>query len=151
LTEADKKIVYIEGLRSPTDHWSALLSTKFNELQELQARQEAATRQADSPSFDLTRRVREEQSVNGSLRGQRSRLEHLKLKCLDEIASRTQQVRLLHHRLLDVESQLATRDTAQLDLKQKKRRNAAPIDRREDKVQPVPEEAVSSRELHGFR
>jgi chromosome segregation ATPase len=40
------------------------------------------------------------------------------LKCLDEIASRTQQVRLLQHRLLDAELQLATRDTAQLDLKQ---------------------------------
>jgi hypothetical protein len=40
------------------------------------------------------------------------------LKYLDEIASRTQQVRLLQHRLLDAESQLATRDTAQLDLKQ---------------------------------
>jgi hypothetical protein len=44
LTETNKKIVCIEGFRSATDHWFALLSTKFNELQELQARQEAATR-----------------------------------------------------------------------------------------------------------
>jgi chlorite dismutase len=104
LTEANKKIISIEGLRSATDHWFALLSTKFNELQELQARQEAATRQADSSSFDLTRHLREEQSVNDSLRAQLSTLEHLKLKCLDEIASRAQQVRLLQHRLLGAES-----------------------------------------------
>jgi chromosome segregation ATPase len=94
------------------------LSTKFNELQELQARQEAATRQADSSFFDLTCHLREEQRVNDSLRAQLSTLEHLKLKCLDEITSRTQQVRLLQHRLLDAESHLATRDPAQLDLKQ---------------------------------
>jgi hypothetical protein len=118
LSEANKKIVYIEGLRSATDHWFALLSIKFNEFQELQAREEAATRQADSSSFDLTRHLREEKSVNGSLRAQLSTLEHLKLKCLDEIASRTQQVRLLQHRLLDTESQLGTHGTAQLDLKQ---------------------------------
>jgi hypothetical protein len=92
LTEADKKIVDIEGLPSATDHWFALLSTKFNELQELQARQEAATRQADSPSFDLIRHLREEQYVKDSLHTKLSTLEHLKLKCLDEIASRTQQV-----------------------------------------------------------
>jgi Asp-tRNA(Asn)/Glu-tRNA(Gln) amidotransferase C subunit len=118
LTKANKKIVYIEGLRSAIDHWFALLSIKFNELQELQARRAAATCQADSSSFDLTRHLRGEQSVNDSLRAQLSTLEHLKLKCLDEIASGTQQVRLLQHRLLEVESQLATRDTAQLDLKQ---------------------------------
>jgi hypothetical protein len=118
LTEADKKLVYIEGLRSATDNWFVLLSTQFNELQELQARQEAATRQADSSSFDLTRHLREEQSVNDSLRAQLSTLEHLKLKCLDEIASRTREVRLPQHRLLDAESQLAIRDTAQLDLNQ---------------------------------
>jgi chromosome segregation ATPase len=118
LTEANKKIVYIEGLRNTTDHWFALLSTKFSELQELQARQEAAIRQADSSSFDLIRHLREEQSVNDSLRAQLSTLEYLKLNCLDEIESRAQQVRLLHHRLLDAESQLATRDTARLNLKQ---------------------------------
>jgi predicted O-linked N-acetylglucosamine transferase (SPINDLY family) len=67
LTEADKKIVCIEGLRSATDHWLALLSTKFNELQELQARQEVANRQADSSSFDLPHHLREKQSVNDSL------------------------------------------------------------------------------------
>jgi Asp-tRNA(Asn)/Glu-tRNA(Gln) amidotransferase C subunit len=33
LTEANKKIVHTEGPRSATDHWFALLSTKFNELQ----------------------------------------------------------------------------------------------------------------------
>jgi uncharacterized CHY-type Zn-finger protein len=101
-----------------TDHSFALLSTKFNELQELQVRQEVATRQVNSSSFELTRHFREEQFVNDSLRAQLSTLEHLKLKCLDEIASRTQQVRLLQHRLLDAESQIATRDTVQLDLKQ---------------------------------
>jgi chromosome segregation ATPase len=94
------------------------MSTKFNELQELQTRQKAATRQADMSSFDLTRHLREGQSVNDSLRAQLSTLEHLKLKCLDKIASRTQQVRLLQHRLLDTESQLATQYTEQLDLKQ---------------------------------
>jgi hypothetical protein len=67
-----------------------LLSTKFNELQELQARQEAATRQADSSSFELTRHLREEQSVTDFLCAHLSTLEHLKLKCLDEITSRTQ-------------------------------------------------------------
>jgi bacterioferritin (cytochrome b1) len=90
LTEGDRKIVYIKRLRSATDHWFVLLSTKFNEPQELPARQEAATRQADSSSLDLTRRLREEQSVNDSLRAQLSTFEHLELKCLDEIASRTQ-------------------------------------------------------------
>jgi hypothetical protein len=87
LTEADKKTVDIEGLRRASDHWFALLSTKFNEFQELQARQEVATRQADSSSFDLTRHLREQQSVNDSLCAQLSTLEHLKLKCLDEIAA----------------------------------------------------------------
>jgi hypothetical protein len=88
LTKANKTIVYIEGRRSATDHWFALLSTKFNELQELHTRQEAATCQADSSSFHLARHLREEQSVNDSLRAQVSTLEHLKLKCLVEIASR---------------------------------------------------------------
>jgi hypothetical protein len=69
-------VLLIAGLR---------LSTKFTELHELQARQEPATRQADSSSFDPTCHLREEQSVNGSLRVQPSTLEHLKLKCLDEI------------------------------------------------------------------
>jgi hypothetical protein len=92
LTEANKEIVYFEGLRSATIHWFVLLSTKVNELQELQARQEAATRQTGSSSFHLTRHFREQQSVNNSLRAQLSTLEHLALKCLDEIASRTQQV-----------------------------------------------------------
>jgi hypothetical protein len=82
LTEANKKIVSIEELRSATDHRFAFLSTKFNKLQELQARQEAVTRQADSSSFGLTRHLREEQSVNDSLRARLSTLEHLKLKCL---------------------------------------------------------------------
>jgi Asp-tRNA(Asn)/Glu-tRNA(Gln) amidotransferase C subunit len=118
LTEANKKIVYIEGLRSATDHWFALLSTKFTELQELQARQQVATRQADSLSCDLTGHLREEQSVNDSLWAQLSILELLKLKGLHEIANRTQQVRLLQHRLLDAESQLAIRNTAKLDMKQ---------------------------------
>jgi hypothetical protein len=44
LIKVNKKIVYIEGLRSAIDQWFGLLSIKFNELQELQARQEAATR-----------------------------------------------------------------------------------------------------------
>jgi hypothetical protein len=50
LTKVNKKIVHIEQFRSASDHLFVLLSTKSNELQELQARQEAATRQADSSS-----------------------------------------------------------------------------------------------------
>jgi hypothetical protein len=49
------------------------------------------------------------------------------LKCLDEIASRSQPVRLLQHRLLDAESQVATRDTAQLDLKQENEEMLPPL------------------------
>jgi chromosome segregation ATPase len=84
-----------------------------------------------------------------------STLEHLKLKRLDEITNRTQQVRLLQHRLLDAESQLATRDTAQPDMKQKNEKLLHPLtdvttkfNQRQTKLSALENSTVSAERYH---